>query len=77
MERVSVVPTASKDDGKILIDNFDRAKDVTSYSMNKINKGSEELSEYQYPLATNNGVIDVNISEILDIKAVWCKHLHN
>ena len=31
MERVSVVPTASKDDGKILIDNFDRAKGVTSY----------------------------------------------
>ena len=45
--------------------------------MNKINKGSEDLSEFQDSLATNNGVIDANISKILDIKAVWCNHVHN
>ena len=45
--------------------------------MNKINKGSEDLSEYKDSLATNNGVIDVNISEIMDIKTGWCNHVHN
>ena len=30
MEKVAVAPTASEDDGKRLIDNLDRAKDVTS-----------------------------------------------
>ena len=77
MGRVSVAPTASWDDGKMLIDNLDRANDDTSYSMNKINKGSEDLSEYQDSLVTNNGVIDVNLSETLDIKTVWCTHVHN
>ena len=36
--------------------------------MNNINKGFEDLSEYQYSLATNSGVIDVDRSEILAIK---------
>ena len=30
MEKVAVAPTASKDYGKSIIDNLDRAKDVTS-----------------------------------------------
>ena len=75
MEKVAVAPTASKYYGKIIIDNLDRAKDVTSYSMNKINKCFKDLSEYQDSLATNNGVIDVDISEILDIKAERCNHV--
>ena len=45
--------------------------------MNKINKGFKDLSEYQDSLATNNGVIDVDRSEILDIKAGWCNHVQN
>ena len=45
--------------------------------MNKINKCFKDLSEYQDSLATNNGVIDVDISEILDIKAERCNHVQN
>ena len=45
MKKVAVTPTASKYGGKRIIDKLDRAKDVTSYSMNNINKCFEELSE--------------------------------
>ena len=45
--------------------------------MNNINKGFEDLSEYQYSLATNSGVIDVDRSEILAIKEGQCNHVHN
>ena len=44
--------------------------------MNKINKCFEEFSEYQDSLSTNKGVIGVDRSEILDIKAGWCNNLH-
>ena len=45
--------------------------------MNKINKGFKELSEYQDSLATNNDVVDVDISEIMGIREGWCNHVHN
>ena len=35
------------------------------------------MSEYQYYLATDNDVIDVDRSDIMDIKAGLCNHVHN
>ena len=45
--------------------------------MNNINKGFEDLSEYQYSLATNNSVIGVDRSQILATKEEQCNHVHN
>ena len=48
-----------------------------SKARNKINKGSEDMSEYQYDLASKNSVIDVNISKILDINMGWGYNVSN
>ena len=50
-------------------DDFDKAKDVLGKAKNQIHKGFEELREDQDSLAAENGVLDVNGSEILDINA--------
>ena len=50
-------------------DNFDKAKDVLGKAKTKIHEGFEELREDQDSLAAENGVIDVDGSEVLDINA--------
>ena len=77
MEKVAVAPTASKYDAKRLIYNLDRAPDVMSKAKNKINKGFEDMGEYQYALASKNGVIDVERSKILDINIGWGYNVSN
>ena len=52
----------------IYIDNFDRSQDVMMEAMNHINKGFEDLEEYQDAFATNNRVLNVDGLEILKIK---------
>jgi len=50
-------------------DEFDKAKDVLGKAKNQIHEGFEELREDQDALAAENGVLDVDGSEILDINA--------
>ena len=50
-------------------DDFNRSKDVLRKSKNKIHEGFEELREDQDTLASENGVLDFDGSEILDINA--------
>ena len=80
MNKVAVAPTDSKYDVKRLIYKLDRSQDVMSEARNNINKGFEDLSKYQYALASENGVIDVDISKILDINKGWsynvCNQVH-
>ena len=54
-----------------------RSHDVMSEARNKINKGFEDLSEYQDALASKNGVIDMDISNILDINMGWGYNVRN
>ena len=72
MNKVAVSPTDSKHDVKRLIYKLDRSQDVMSEARNNITKGFKDLIKYQYALASENGVIDVDISKILDINyCVW------
>ena len=52
---------------EIAKDEFNRAKDVLRKANNQIHEGFEELREDQDALAAKNGMLDVNVSEILDI----------
>ena len=70
-------PLTQKMIWKRLIYNLDRAQYVMSKARNKINKGSEDMSGYQYDLASKNSVIDVNISKILDINMGWGYNVSN
>ena len=47
---------------KILVDDFDRCQYVLSDTKNHSIKGLDYLTEDQYSLATNNGVLDVDRS---------------
>ena len=77
MNKVAVAPTDSKYDVKRLIYKLDRSQDVMSEARNNINKGFEDLSKYQYALASENGVIDVDRSKILDINMGWSYNVRN
>ena len=77
MNKVAVAPTDSKDDVKRLIYKLYRSHDVMSESRNKINNGFVDLSKYQDVLASKNDVIDVNISNILDINMGWGYNVRN
>ena len=48
-------------------DDFDKAKDVLGKAKTQIHEGFEELREDQDALAAENGVLDFDGSEILDI----------
>ena len=50
-------------------DDFDKAKAVLGKDKNQIHEGFEELREDQDAFAIENGVLDVDGSEILDINA--------
>ena len=76
MEKVHTASNASYGAMKSLFDEFERAKDdfnrakdVLGKAKNKIHEGFEELREDQDALAAENGVLDVDGSEILDINA--------
>ena len=69
MEKVHTASNASYGAMKKLFDEFERAKDVLGKAKNKIHEGFEELREDQDTLAAENGVLDVNGSEILEINA--------
>ena len=60
---------ASKYAMKSLMDEFYRYRDILSDTNIYIIKVFKDLIEYQYALATKNGAIDVNGSEILYINA--------
>ena len=77
MEKVSAAPTDSKYDAKSLIYKLDRYQDVMSDDRNKIIKGFEDMSEYQDTLASKNGVIEVEKSNILDINLGWGYNVRN
>ena len=77
MNEVAVATTDSKDDVKRLIYKLYRSHDVMSESRNKINNGFVDLSKYQDVLASKNDVIDVNISNILDINMGWGYNVRN
>ena len=62
---------------KFFIYKLDRSQDVMSEARNNINKGFEDLSKYQYALASENGVIDVDRSKILDINMGWSYNVRN
>ena len=67
MEKVAIASAASKDAVKNLIDDLDTAQDILSEARDKIAKGFEDLIEDQDALAVENGVPDVDGSEIIDI----------
>ena len=67
MEKFAIASTASKDVVKRLIDYLEMSQDALSEARDKINKGFEDLKKDQYALATGNGGINVDGSEILDI----------
>ena len=69
MEKVAIASAASKAAVKRLIDDLDTAQDVLNEARNKIAKGFKDLREDQDTFATDNGVLDVDGSEILDINA--------
>ena len=50
-------------------DDFEKAKYVMGKAKNQIYEGFEELREDQYALTAENGVLDVDGLEILDINA--------
>ena len=50
-------------------DKFDKAKDVLGKAKTQIHERFEELREDQDSLAAENGVLDVDGSEVLDINA--------
>ena len=60
---------ASKYVMKRPVDEFERYQDVLSYTKNYIIKVFKDLIEYQYALATKNGVLNINRSDILDINS--------
>ena len=62
---------------KFFIYKLDRSQDVMSEARNNIKKGFEGLSEYQDALAFKNGVIGVDISNILDINMGWGYNVRN
>ena len=67
MEKFAIASTASKDVVKRLIDDLETSQYDLSEARDKINKGFEDLKKDQYALATGNGGINVDGSEILDI----------
>ena len=69
MEKVHTASTASDGAMQRLFDEFDKAKDVLGKARNQIHEGFEELREDQDTLAAENGVLDFDGSEILDINA--------
>ena len=84
MEKVDSAYTASddamkiyKDDFDRTKDDFDRAKDVLREARNQIHKGFGDLREDQNALAAENGVLDIDGSEILNINAGGGHHVHD
>ena len=69
MEKVAIASTASKAAVKRLIDDLDTAQDILSEARDKITKGFEDLREDQDALAAENGGLDVDGSDILEINA--------
>ena len=69
MYKVAIASAASKDAVKRLIYDLDRSQNVLSEARTKINKVFNDLREEQDSLAIENGVLDVDGSEILDINA--------
>ena len=69
MEKVAIASTASKAAVKRLIDDLNTAQDVLNEARNKIAKGFKDLREDQDTFAAENGVLDVDGSEILYINA--------
>ena len=67
MEKFAIASTASKDVVKRLIDDLETSQYDLSEARDKINKGFEDLKKDQDALATRNGGINVDGSEILDI----------
>ena len=52
---------------KSLVDDYERGQDVLSEARDRITKGFNDLKENQYVFAAMNWMIDVDVSEILDI----------
>ena len=67
--KVAIASTDSKDAVKRLIYDLDRTQNFLSEARTMINKGFKYLREDQDALAVENGVLDVDGSEILDINA--------
>ena len=69
MEKFAIASTASKDVVKILIDDLETSQGALGEARDNINKCFEDLKKDRDALATGNGGIDVDGSEILDINA--------
>ena len=69
MDKAASAFKASKYAMKRLMDEFDRYQDVLSDTNNYIINVFKDLIENQYSLDTNNGVLDVNMSEVIYINA--------
>ena len=69
MEKVAIAFTYSKSSMKRLVDDYAKAQDVLSEARDRIAKGFKYLKEVQGALAAENGVLDVDGLEILDINA--------
>ena len=67
MEKVDIASTASKYLIKKLVEDYYRVQDVLSEARDQIAKGSEDPKKDQDTLAAENGMLNVDRSEIMEI----------
>ena len=77
MEKVTISPRSSKYAVKRLIDDIEMDQDVLSEARNMISKGFKDLREDWVALASDNGVLDVDSQEILDINVGGVHHVRD
>ena len=69
MEEVDTASIASDDAIKRLVDDLGKTKDILREAGDRIANGFKNLREEREALVADNGVLDVDGSEILEINA--------